>query len=87
MVQHLFSFNDFSKMHLKFLFIFPIIFYVINQFFSIKLFPKIKNGNIKYIFMTSIGEIIVNGIILIYKKLKTQKQDSNKDHEIIEYQK
>jgi len=74
---HLFSFHCISKKHILFLFIYPVIFKVINYKFSQNNIIKQLDGNLKYKFMNNFGNIIINGIILIYKKINIENYSSD----------
>jgi len=74
---HLFSFHCISTKHILFLFIYPVIFKVINYKFSKNLTIKQLDGNLKNIFMNNFGNIIFNGIILIYKKINVENNSSD----------
>ena len=80
---HLFSFHCISKKHILFLFIYPVIFKVINYKFFQNLTIKQLDRNLKNIFMNNFGNIIFNGIILIYKKINIENNSSD----IFEYHK
>ena len=78
---HLFSFHCISKKHILFLFIYPVIFKVINYKFSRNNVQL--DGNFINIFKNGFGNIIINGIILIYKKINIENNSSD----IFEYHK
>ena len=80
---HLFSFHCISKKHILFLFIYPVIFKVINYIFSQNIIIKQLYGNLKNNFKNNFGHIIINGIILIYKKINIENNSSD----IFEYHK
>ena len=71
----LFSFTKFTLKHLLFLFIYPIIVALINNLFRKKVIIYKKRNNFEKLFMVSIGDIIINGIILIIKKIKKEKDN------------
>ena len=62
----LFSFTKFTLKHLLFLFIYPIIIALINNLFRKNVIIYEKRNNFEKLFMVSIGDIIINGIILIF---------------------
>ena len=74
---HLFSFHCISKKHILFLFIYPVIFKVINHKFSQNNVILQLDGNLKNIIKNSFGNIIINGIILIYKKINIENYSSD----------
>ena len=74
---HLFSFHCISKKHILFLFIYPVIFKVINHKFSQNNEILQLDGNLKNIIKNSFGNIIINGIILIYKKINIENNSSD----------
>ena len=75
---HLFSFNYISIKKIMFLFIYPITFRIINYKLN-GIFHL--DENLKNRFINNIGNIIINGIIIIYKK----KQLQNNSPFILEY--